>query len=104
MNHQRIVVEDIVAREYVDSLIQIRDRVRIAWSLDDHYCQACDYSIGMDDDMWEEEGCVVHVDKISDEFNPTCGAKVFVSDSWIWSTCWIDRFLPTEPPRQTWAI
>lgn len=104
MNQQRIVVNDKPAREYVDSLIQKYDKVRIAWSLDDNFCEACDYSIGMDDDMWEEEGCVVHVDKMSPEFKPTCGAKAFVSDGWIWSTCWIDRFLPTSPPVQSWTI
>jgi hypothetical protein len=104
MIYHRIVVEDRASRIYTDELIRPKDKVRIAWSLEDHYCQACDYSIGMDDEMWDDEGCVLSVDKILKEFNPSCGAKVFEAENWVWSTCWIDRFLPHEPPRESWTV
>jgi hypothetical protein len=98
-------VETRSQREYVDEVIKTSDVVRIAYSLDDHYCSECDYEIGMDDEMWEYEGAKLTVRRINRGWEHlNCGAKVFTSDGWMWSTCWIDRYYPDNPPQPRWQI
>lgn len=104
-----MIVDNMVVnpdtREFVDTMIQKGDKVRIAWCLDDNFCPHCDYSIGMDDWMYEYEGGYFIVDKMNKDFpHVACGAKVFEIDDYIWSTCWIDRFTPANPPQKRWEV
>lgn len=103
--YKNIIVETDADREFVKGIVKAGDVVQIAYSLDDTCCPECSYEIGLDDEMYEDEGRDVEIKRLCTGWEHlSCKAKVFTAGQWTWSTCWIDRFYPTNPPKMRWQI
>ncbi len=104
--YREIQIENKADRQFVDAIVKAEDIVRISWDLEDGGgCPDCNEEIGLDDSMIEYEGLKVEIRRLTSGWEHLrCGAKVFNAVGWMWSTCWIDRFYPINPPQARWQI
>jgi len=93
-------------RAFIAQNVKVGDWVRITMSLDDNYCEHCDYDIGIDDGMFESEGEWLHVTRVTNEYSQhlQCNAQVVEARHYLWSTCWMSEVVMHRVPVPSWEL